>query len=202
MELAPSLDALMGPEQSEPDTSSAQEQRESLAPIVYRTHFDTIWRTLRRLGVLEHALDDAIQDVLVVVHRRSAEFNGSSSLETWVIGIALRVAANHRRTQRRGAAKLSAVAAEGSTLPREPEQLAAEREAVETLGVLLERLPENQRELLVLVDLEQLSVAQAAELTGSTPSACYKRLSAARLRFNSELERYHGASQRGVPWSR
>ena len=176
MELARRFDALVAPRATDPEDRA--ETRESLASEVYRAHFDTVWRTLRRLGVLEHAVEDAIQDVLIVVHRRSAEYDGSSALKTWVIGIALRVAANHRRTQRRDAARLTAFAAEGSPSPREPEQLAAEREAVATLHALLERLPENQRELLVLVDLEQLSVAEAALVTGTTPSACYKRLAA------------------------
>jgi RNA polymerase sigma-70 factor, ECF subfamily len=178
----------------------------SLAPLAYDQHFDVIWRTLRRLGVLDHALDDALQDVLLIVHRRSAEFSAQSSLRTWVIGIAMRVASNYRRTQRRDTARHHAVAEQPLVVrPAQPDQLLARQEAVDTLYVLLERLPENQRELFVLVDLEQLSIAEAAELTGASAGACYKRLSAARLRFNAELERYHTTSptRRGLnSWSR
>ena len=37
---------------------------------LYHAHFDFVWRTLRRFGVSEAALDDATQDVFVVMHRR------------------------------------------------------------------------------------------------------------------------------------
>jgi len=58
----------------------------------YEQLFDFVWRSLRRLGVPAASIDDAVQDVFVVIHRRLADFEGRSALKTWAFGIALRVA--------------------------------------------------------------------------------------------------------------
>ena len=54
---------------------------------VYAEHFDFVWRTVRRLGVPERSLDDAAQDVFIVVHRRLPDFEGRSSIRSWVFAI-------------------------------------------------------------------------------------------------------------------
>ncbi|HEY3498366.1 MAG TPA: sigma-70 family RNA polymerase sigma factor, partial [Polyangiaceae bacterium] len=58
----------------------------------YREHFPFVWRCLRGLGVREAALDDAAQDVFVIVHRRLRDFRGESSLRTWLYGVVRNVA--------------------------------------------------------------------------------------------------------------
>src|SRR5512142_2005157 len=63
---------------------------------VYEEHFDLVWRALRRHGVRPPELDDAIQEVFVVVHDRLPTFEGRSTLRTWIYGIARRVARDHR----------------------------------------------------------------------------------------------------------
>ena len=49
---------------------------------VYLAHAGFVWRSLRRLGVPQSSLDDATQDVFVVVHRRLNEFAGRAQLTT------------------------------------------------------------------------------------------------------------------------
>ena len=68
---------------------------------VYREYFPFVWRMARRLGVAPHALDDVCQDVFVVVHRRLGDFEGRSSLKSWIFGIVHNVALVHRRKLRR-----------------------------------------------------------------------------------------------------
>lgn len=51
---------------------------------VYDAHFDFVWRNLRRLGVVGAGLDDAAQDVFVVVHRRLAELGDGVSIAAWL----------------------------------------------------------------------------------------------------------------------
>ena len=72
---------------------------------VYEEHFDFVWRSLRRLGVPRSALDDAVQEVFLVVHRRLAEFEGRSSLKTWLFGIAVHIALKAGRASARGRAE-------------------------------------------------------------------------------------------------
>ena len=63
-----------------------------LSPSEFRIPFDAhvafVWRVLRRHGVPERELEDGCQEVFVVVHRKVAEFEGRSSVRTWIYGIA------------------------------------------------------------------------------------------------------------------
>lgn len=59
---------------------------------IYASHAAAAWRSLRRLGVHESELEDALQDVFLIVHRRLADFEGRAALRTWIYGIVLRVA--------------------------------------------------------------------------------------------------------------
>ncbi len=68
---------------------------------IYDEHFDFVFRNVRRLGVPDAHVDDAVQEVFLVVHRRLAEFEGRSSVKTWIFGVLARVAADHRRSIRR-----------------------------------------------------------------------------------------------------
>src|SRR5262245_44836563 len=67
---------------------------------IYEAHVAYVWRVVQRLGVPESSADDAVQDVFLVVHRKLDGFEGRSSIRTWLYGIALRVARDHRRKRR------------------------------------------------------------------------------------------------------
>src|SRR3954465_1058519 len=67
----------------------------------YDEHFDFVWRSLRRLGVPEALLDDAAQEVFLVAFRREKEFEGRSSVRTWLFGIAWNRARELLRAARR-----------------------------------------------------------------------------------------------------
>src|SRR4051812_34339786 len=64
---------------------------------VYAAHVAFVWRVLRALGVAAEQLEDAAQDVFVIVHRRLPEFEGRSAITTWLFAIARRVASRYRR---------------------------------------------------------------------------------------------------------
>ena len=51
---------------------------------LYEAEFDFVWRSVRALGIPEHATDDVAQEIFIVVHRRLADFEGRSSVRTWV----------------------------------------------------------------------------------------------------------------------
>ena len=64
---------------------------------VFREHGAFVHRILRRLGVHPADVDDALQEVFVVVHRRLPEFDRDASMRPWVYGISVRVASRARR---------------------------------------------------------------------------------------------------------
>ena len=67
----------------------------------YRDHFAFVWRSARRLGVHRAQLDDAVQDVFMIVHRKLDSYEPHQSPQAWLFAITRRVAADHRRTARR-----------------------------------------------------------------------------------------------------
>jgi RNA polymerase sigma-70 factor, ECF subfamily len=153
----------------------------------FEQYFTMVWRGLRRLGVQESALDDAAQDVFLVLHRRWADFAHQSSLRTWIYGILLRVASDHTRRARRERARWSAEVPELESSVEAPDSLYQQREAGQLLRLALSELEENERQMLVLVELEERSVVEAADALGINLNTAYSRLRRARISFEHAL---------------
>jgi RNA polymerase sigma-70 factor, ECF subfamily len=159
---------------------------------IYAEYAKFVWRNLRRLGVPEASIEDAVQDVFLVIHRRLSAFEGRSSLRTWLFGIVLRVAASHRRKGRDEEQRaapvpsflldaLSAPSAEG------PFELVVQRQATDLLHRVLAELDDEKRTMLIMVELEQTTVAEAAEVLDINLNTAYSRLRAARRALSSRL---------------
>jgi len=114
-------------------------------------------------------LDDAVQDVFLVAHRRWSEFSGRSSRRTWVYGIMLRVAQDYRRSMRRHRARIRAIRGgrRGRNRASCPAEEAARHEATRRLHQILDELDEEQRAAFVLVELEELTIRRARRRRGS-----------------------------------
>jgi len=159
---------------------------------LYDVYFDFVWRSLRRLGVQDSMMDDAAQDVYMVVHRRLPEFKAQAQIKTWLFSIVLRVAQNYRRSARRRSAHLTDVSTgpiETAAVPESqgPLELAARQEAAVLLHKLLARMDDQKRSLLILVELEEMTVVQAAEALNINVNTAYSRLRAARLAFEEAV---------------
>jgi RNA polymerase sigma-70 factor (ECF subfamily) len=173
---------------------------------LFDTHLPFVWRNLRRLGVPETLVEDAAQDVFLVVHRRWDTWRPElSTVETWLFGIVLRVARNHRRAQQRrllwflpGAA--SDRLPEPPTSLDGPAEILARREAVALFERTLAEIDASKRAVFLLVDVEQLAVPEAAATLGINLNTAYWRLRKARLAFRRGLARLRAkeeALQRG-----
>jgi len=174
---------------------------------VYDEHAPFVWRAVVRLGVAEAVVEDIVQEVFLVVHRRLAEFGGRSSLRTWIYGIAINVARRHRRTLVRkrlrdvdraenGPAELDVVPAPAE---QSPEAIYAKAEAATQLMILLDELDDEQREVFVLAELEELTVPEIAAIVNANVNTIYSRLRTARRSFDQALHRFHARSERLVP---
>jgi len=160
---------------------------------VYAAHARFVWRSLARLGVPEHQVADATQDVFVVVHRKLAQFEGRSSLRTWLFGIAMRVASDWERRARRHPSEPLVDNLEDKT--DMPFERAARSEAVTTLHRLLAELSAEQRAVFILVELEQMSVPEAAAAVESNVHTVTSRLKVARRKFEMVLQRFRAADR-------
>ena len=167
---------------------------------IYREHFAYVWAVLRRLGVPEADLEDLVQEVFVVAHRRLDTFEHRSSIRTWLYGIAVRLHLNDaRRRQRRGVkAEVS-----GSAIPvlderLDPEVHTARGQARRILADLLDNLDDDKRVVFVLSELEGLPAPAIARITGANTRTVYSRLRAARDRFSADLARVHARERNGI----
>ena len=162
---------------------------------LYETHVDSVWRLLQRFGVPEASLDDATQEVFVVAFRRLPEFRGQSSLKTWLLGIAVRIAKDVRRQRARKGGLEPLDQQRHLAAVGQPDETAMQRQALAQALALLDQLDEDQRTVLVLADFEELTAPEIAQATGVNLNTIYTRLRAARLRFNALLE----AHQKDTP---
>jgi RNA polymerase sigma-70 factor (ECF subfamily) len=159
---------------------------------VYDDYVDFVWRSARRLGVDESAVDDVVQHVFLVVHRRLDEFEGRSSLRTWLFSILLHAVRDHRRTLRRKSPHAFAEPADPDTLAEPaagPEEAFERAEASRMIDRLLEELEEDKRVVFVMAELEQMTANEISEATGLDPKAVYSRLRAARIDFERAATR-------------
>lgn len=141
----------------------------------------------RSLGVPEHAVDDAVQDVFITVHRQLPAFEGRSSLRTWIYAITYRTAQNHRRRRQRE--RYEPLQHEpASPLPGPGERFET-AEAGRFVMCFLEGVSAEKRDVFVLSVLEELSAPDVAEILGIKINTVYSRLRLVREDFRVALAR-------------
>ena len=156
---------------------------------IYERHFDFVWRSLRRLGVRATDLEDATQEVFLVVHRRLEDFEYRSAIKTWIFGIALRIAKVYRHKAARQRTHVPEDKVPLVCTSDSPEQARAHMQAAEQVQVLLDELDDDKRAVFILAELEQLPAAEIAQALGLPTNTVYSRLRLARAAFESSLRR-------------
>lgn len=167
---------------------------------IYEAHFRYVWRCLRSLGVQDAALEDALQDVFVVVQRRLPEFDGRVELSTWLYAIALRIARKYRSRSGRELARRGEVPEEGhASAPHgDAEGAAQSNELLSIAREALDALDDEKREVFVLSRVEQMSAPEIASVVGIPVNTVYSRLRAARQAFEAAVQRLQ-SSRRSLP---
>jgi RNA polymerase sigma-70 factor (ECF subfamily) len=133
--------------------------------------------------------EDIAQEVFVRAHRQLSQYRSDGSLEAWLYAITRRAASQLRRTQKRrkrltlspGARPLRDV------YTTDPGGRVDRERAANVILELFSELPQRQREIFDLVDLQGLSPAEVAARTGMKPVSVranlFKARSAIRARF-------------------
>jgi len=162
---------------------------------IYEEHLRFVWRTIRRLGVPDFEVDDAVQDVFLVVHRKLDHYRPEAPVKHWLFRIAARIARDHRRARAR-----KDPARHGLVPTSELESIADVREqnttdpvdrstAARLIRELLLELDEPKRQVFILAELEQMTAPEIAEVVQIPLNTVYSRLRAARLEFEAALAR-------------
>jgi RNA polymerase sigma-70 factor (ECF subfamily) len=147
----------------------------------FESEFDYVYRTLRRLGVRGSETEDQAQEVFLVLWRRWGQYDRARSLRSWLCGIAVKVAYRHHRTRRRREI-LRAEVEPADELPGPEDQLASAR-ARDLVLRGLSSLSDKYRAVLVLHELEELSVREIAGALGVPLFTVHTRLRRARILF-------------------
>jgi RNA polymerase sigma-70 factor (ECF subfamily) len=155
---------------------------------VIRAHAAFTFRVLKHLGVAEQQLDDMSQEVFVIVLRQLADFEGRSSLRTWIFGICRNVARRARLEGRLLSDLETAQLAEAFEPARQDHELWLKQAHAQLLAAL-SQLDEEQRSVFVMFELEELPMEEIAAALAAPLTTCYSRLYAARKRVEAAMRR-------------
>ena len=159
---------------------------------VYDEYFGFVWRCTRRLGVPAEAVDDVVQEIFVVVHARLDTVEQPLSLRSWIYGVVRRVAQTYRRSRRTRIARevLRFDCDLVEEMKPSPLDLAVLSDDLRLLWRLLGELDRQKREVLILAELEEMTVPEIAKAVGIPLNTAYSRLRVARDEFNKEFARH------------
>jgi RNA polymerase sigma-70 factor, ECF subfamily len=156
---------------------------------VFREHGPFVHRVLHRLGVHPADVDDAFQEVFVVIHRRLPDFEPDAAVRPWVYGICARVASRQRR-RRSTSREVGSEEASEPVDPTTPIDSITAKQAREVLSVILDQIDDDKRAVYVLHELEELSIPEIAQSLDCPAQTAYSRLRAARAAVADAVRRY------------
>lgn len=161
-----------------PDSPASRE----LAAL-FRSHFDFVWRVLRRLGLSESEAEDGVQEVFLVVADKLGAYEERGAIRAWLFTIARQVASHARRAELRRLRRHQHVDAP-LPLP-DPQQQAEQNEAVALVEAFLNQLDEGQALVFFLSEVEAMSAPEIAAALGLQLTTVYGRQRLSRKRFEA-----------------
>ena len=158
-----------------------------------REHQALCWHVIQRLVRDAEDTRDLCQETFLRVHRNLHQYRYESALRTWIGRLAYSIALRHLE-RRRGAAiveadpdgeaQRAAEAGEAFDL----EAACADRETMARLHAAIEQLPPLPRMLLTLYHLDELTLAEIADITGLALGTIKSHLFRSRARLRALLE--------------
>ncbi len=165
--------------------------------LLLHRYLGFVWRCLRRLGVTHEDADDAAQRVFIVLAGQLSRVEPGRE-RAFLFGTAVRVAANARRHQQRTPRHERGDLDELCIDLRDPEWLLQRRQARDLLDTLMAELPEAQRQVFTLSEIEGLAKAEVAAVLQIPEGTVASRLRRARAYLERRLEAYRDSCIIGV----
>lgn len=176
----------------------------ALFEVIMRRHNQRLYRTVRAILGGDDEAEDAMQDAYVQAYRNLGQFEGRSSLATWLTRIAVNQCLSRLRKQRHShiypmdteqEMRMSEKIDDGRP---GPEKQMLNREVRHVLELAIEEMPARYRSVLILRDVEGLSTAEAAESLGMSVESVKVNLHRARTHLRKALERKGGETMSNV----
>ncbi|MCA9720535.1 MAG: sigma-70 family RNA polymerase sigma factor, partial [Myxococcales bacterium] len=177
------------------ETSTNPDARQTLERAA-REHHAYLRRRLRALGVPAERLDDAAQDVLLVLTRRIDDYDDRYSVRQWMSGVARRVARRHRERAGRAPLPLAREPSGPASAADDPERYARLREAQVVLDDFLANLDRDRWAVFVRSELEGLRGVEIAAELDLNLNTVYARRRAALRAFDRAVARHHARARR------
>jgi RNA polymerase sigma-70 factor (ECF subfamily) len=131
-------------------------------------------------------VDDVLQDVLLRMHRGLDTLAEDDRLASWMFAIARNAIADHGRTRAR-----HPIAEANEAMPAEPDaddDRAAARALSACVSMFVAMLPSPYREAVTLVELEGLTIREAADIAGISLSGMKSRVQRGRAQLRGMFE--------------
>ena len=157
------------------------------------SYFETVWRTLQRLGVPEASLEDSAQEVFLVASRRLDEITRGDD-RGYLLEVALRVASQARRSHSKGSRELLVdgqaldSTSLGTTL-HAPDDALEQKRALALLAAALDKMSEEVREAFILFEFGELSAPEVASVLEVPVGTVASRVRRAREQLRRTLSR-------------
>lgn len=163
-------------------TAAQAGDRDAIEELLAR-YEEKIYRFGLRMCGDEESAREVLQETLIAAFRHLAGFRGQAALSTWLFQIARSFCIKERRGVRPTVALEPDLADHRPT----PEANTHARQIGEALAAAIAELPTEQREVLVLRDVEGLSAEEAAAIVGIEVGALKSRLHRARTALRGKL---------------
>ncbi|MBL0220811.1 MAG: RNA polymerase sigma factor [Myxococcales bacterium] len=166
--------------------------RTALGGLFDRFHL-AVYRFVSRLPAIdEMARDDVVQATFLELPRTAAQFQGHSSVKTWILGVASNVARHQMRSEQRRRVNQDQFAAGPSVVPEQPDAEVDRHRLLLRIADVLQTLPHDQQLALVLCDIEQLPGVEVARMFEIPEGTLWRRLHMARKALRAALAKRPG----------
>jgi RNA polymerase sigma-70 factor, ECF subfamily len=171
-----------------PSLSVAQERR---LAFMLNSHFDSVWRAGRRMGLADAQAEENAQETFAIAARKLDRVEHGRE-RAYLLGVAVRLAVNARR---RVAERLQQVAfdhADHETADSMPiaEELLEQKQQRAILDRILETMSDAFRQVLTLYEVEELTLPEIAMALEIPEGTAASRLRRAREEFSRKVQRF------------
>jgi RNA polymerase sigma-70 factor (ECF subfamily) len=166
--------------------SASPERVREVVGELFRTHRCFITARLERLGLKSADAEELCAEVFIVAQRKLPEYQGTSSLATWLLGIARKLASDHRRCARARYESLVDELPESESFDS-PEEAVEAKLRAQLLRTQIDTLKPAQRAVVLKFSLREQPMEQVAKSERVPLHTAYARLYAAHAALEREL---------------